>query len=355
MRLTLAFIAVMSLLEDNHLVLGQSLSRLAPRSPIDISRDYRHEGRIDQRVRMKAHHIMNHALYHTRNVDSGSSSSVDSGSNRQGHAALDKAAAPSVDSTAMVANPAPACDKALAALNGIASNPSGIAVCYNVLMLNVSTGVFQADVRLYKIAPPSGDWATLDNSRGKISTGLQYMGADVHTPSITPNTKRDGALQPDITNTDQVKRAAKPPESVKNLTYIGQAHADVLWHLHNVTIQQALVTPMITISGTIANGSVFTTMLSSADASFVSGLFENSVTGNTTAAAAAAEVAAIENAKFVLPGTSLGIFPTGLIITSAWAFIFICVVGYGTFGRIQFREAYRRRVKRGMVSDFRRI
>ena len=112
---------------------------------------------------------------------------------------------------------------------------------------------------------------------------------------------------------------------------------------------------MITLSGTIANGSIVTTMLSSADASFVSGLFQDSMTGNTTAAAAASEVAAAAKAKFVLPGTKLGIFPIGLIITSVWAFLFICVVGYGTFGRIQFREAYRRRVKRGMVSENRTI
>lgn len=114
---------------------------------------------------------------------------------------------------------------------------------------------------------------------------------------------------------------------------------------------------MITLSGTMADGSVLTTMLSSADASFVSGLFQNSMTGNSTAAAAAAlaSLEAARNADFVLPGTTLGIFPTGLIITGAWTFVFLCVVGYGTYGKIQFRESYRRKVKSRMAAGSRTI
>ena len=235
MRLTSASVVLMLLCEETHIALAKSLARVIPRTPIDISHAYRHTGYYDQRVRNDAHNILNHALYHARNVNSAPSSSPAPQSNTRLHTALDKADVPaSGPSTMMMANPAPACDKALTSLNGVASNPSGIAVCYNVLMLNTSTGVFQADVRLYRIAPPSGDWVTLDNSSGKINAGLQYMGANVHTPSITPNRKRDVAMLPDATNEGFNKRTAAPPESVKNLTYIGQAHSDVLPQLNNV-------------------------------------------------------------------------------------------------------------------------
>ena len=121
------------------------------------------------------------------------------------------------------------------------------------------------------------------------------------------------------------------------------------------TFQQALLTPNITLAGRIANGSTLQTQLSSKDASFVSGLFQGSMTGNTTAAAQAAAISAAANAKFVLPGTHLGIFPIGLIITSAWAGIFLSVVAYGTIGRIQFRESYRRRIRRGVAGSTRTI
>ncbi len=119
------------------------------------------------------------------------------------------------------------------------------------------------------------------------------------------------------------------------------------------TFQQALLTPKICLAGGIANGSTLQIQLSSQDASFVSGLFQDSATGNTTAAAHTTAVSAAAEAEFVMPGTSLGIFPVGLIITSAWAGIFISVLAYGTFGRIQFRESYRRRMKRGVAGTTR--
>lgn len=214
--------------------LGKSLARVMPRAGIDIQHAYRHTGYIDQRVRTDAHNILNHQLYHARQVDTPADSSSVLGPNPNGPAPLNKAVTPIASDASKMVNPAPACYKALTALNGIASNPSGIAVCYNVLMLNDTTGVFQADVRLYSIAPPTGDWETLDNSPGKISTGLQYMGADVHTPSITPNRRRDVAPLPDATAEETTKRAVAPPRSVKNLTFIGQAHWDVLPQLNNV-------------------------------------------------------------------------------------------------------------------------
>lgn len=230
------FISVVAILicEQPDLALGKSLVRVMPRPGVDVSHAFRHTGYVDQRVRTDAHNILNHQLYHVRQVGAAPSSSPAAGSNPNGHAPIEKAAVPATNAAAMMANPAPACDKALTALNGVASNPSGIAVCYNVLMLNTSTGIFQADVRLYKIAAPTGDWATMDESPGKINTGLQYMGANVHTPSITPNNKRDvGPLVAEDVE-EVVKRAAAPPQSIKNLTFIGQAHSDVLPQLKNV-------------------------------------------------------------------------------------------------------------------------
>ena len=233
MRLTLATAAVMVLPGAVDMVSGKSLARVMPRPRADIQHDYRHTGYYDQRLRTDAHNILNHQLYHARQVDVPADSTAVLGSNPLGHAPLDKAVVPTASDASRMVNPAPACFKALTALNGVASNPSGIAVCYNVLMLNDTTGVFQADVRLYRIAPPTGDWETLDNGPGKITTGLQYMGADVHTPSITPNRRRDVAPLPDAT-AEMTDRAVAPPQSVKNLTFIGQAHWDVLPQLNNV-------------------------------------------------------------------------------------------------------------------------
>ena len=39
-----------------------------------------------------------------------------------------------------------ACENAMTALNGQASNPSGMAVCYNLPFLDNTTGVFEAEI-----------------------------------------------------------------------------------------------------------------------------------------------------------------------------------------------------------------
>jgi hypothetical protein len=84
---------------------------------------------------------------------------------------------------------------------------------------------------------------------------------------------------------------------------------------------------------------------------FVSGVFEGKSDYAAAAAApTAAAAAAVKAAAFVLPGTTLGIFPTGLVITSIWALVFIAVVGYGTWGRIQFREQFRQRKERALAA-----
>jgi hypothetical protein len=71
---------------------------------------------------------------------------------------------------------------------------------------------------------------------------------------------------------------------------------------------------------------------------------------NITVPDAAAEASPIVSSvsKFILPGTQIMIFPTGLIITGIWTGIFGAAVGFGTFGRYRFRQHYRARVRRAM-------
>jgi hypothetical protein len=54
--------------------------------------------------------------------------------------------------------------------------------------------------------------------------------------------------------------------------------------------------------------------------------------------------------KFVLPGTRIMVFPTGLIITCIWTGLFSLAVGLGTVGRYRFRQHYRRRMELARVS-----
>ena len=97
--------------------------------------------------------------------------------------------------------------------------------------------------------------------------------------------------------------------------------------------------------------STVTTNLTAADTLyFVSGVFA----GDSASGAAAAKTTAIAAAEtlaapYILPGTTFGIFPIGFIVTGAWTVLFVAAVGYGTWGRMQFREMYRGRVKRAIT------
>ena len=94
-----------------------------------------------------------------------------------------------------------------------------------------------------------------------------------------------------------------------------------------------------------------TNLTSSSMIFFVSGVFQGQSTSGAAAAETTAVAAAVAKAvAFTLPGTTLGIFPVGLIITSVWASLFIGAVGYGTWERIQFREQFRQRKVRALAA-----
>lgn len=74
-----------------------------------------------------------------------------------------------------------ACREALTQLPH-STNPSGTCVCYNLPALNNVTGAFEADLRLYQLQAPTGEFAGIPQQN--IQVGLQYNGASVSP--ITP-------------------------------------------------------------------------------------------------------------------------------------------------------------------------
>ena len=104
---------------------------------------------------------------------------------------------------------------------------------------------------------------------------------------------------------------------------------------------RSLLTPTIAFSGMNEKGKALHVDLAKGGAMFVAGVF-----ADHTAATVADGPRG--SAEFQLPGTTLGIFPVGLIITGVWAVLFILTLGMGTINKIRFREAFRRRMKREM-------
>lgn len=91
-----------------------------------------------------------------------------------------------------------------------ASNPSGIAVCYNLPFLSTDSGVFAADLRLYQVSAPQGDWASIG---GNIDVSLMYNGAAVQ---LRNESAEEAAA------TQQASASTDGPQKVQEFHFIGQ-------------------------------------------------------------------------------------------------------------------------------------
>ncbi|KAH8723669.1 hypothetical protein GQ44DRAFT_740895 [Phaeosphaeriaceae sp. PMI808] len=246
-----------------------------------------------------------------------------------------------------------ACMDSLGSLNGKASNPSGIAVCYNVPFLDNSTGVFQAELRMYNVSAPVDPWVGV--TAADVSMTLSYLGATVQNMqgNFTKRDTRNLSWPP--VRTREIKdgllverQNVNTMTEMKVLMYVGRINNNLMGNAMNVQSLRPLLVPQIDLAARnpVSKQDVETTL--SGDASFVNGVFAMSANGPTNidpAAAASASAAVQSAAPFVVPGQDLAFFPTGLVITCVWALGFFMAVGGGTYGRIQFREQYRRRVR----------
>ncbi|KAJ4315229.1 hypothetical protein N0V94_006047 [Neodidymelliopsis sp. IMI 364377] len=255
-----------------------------------------------------------------------------------------------------------ACMQTLGNLNGQASNPSGIAVCYNVPFLDNSTGVFQAELRMYNVSAPVDPWQSV--TAADVSMTLSYLGATVQAMNMN-NTKREVSEAQDRARrnggTLVERQTITGMTELKTLMYVGKINSNLMGPAMTQDALQPLLVPQIDLAARnpTTNADV-TTTLSNKEARFVNGVFAQKADANAPSnadptAAAAATSAVFLAAPFVVPGTALAFFPIGLIVTSIWTGFFILAVGLGTYGRIQFRDQYRRRMNAEKARSVRTI
>ena len=118
-----------------------------------------------------------------------------------------------------------ACSAALVALHGVASNPSGIAACYNILSLDQPTGKFEVDLRLYRISAPMDGWLKLNPS--SVGVGLTYTNATV-SATKAKQAKREDHTQPwfpaqrDEAADIYIRRSTGvPPRRLASMKFVG--------------------------------------------------------------------------------------------------------------------------------------
>lgn len=202
------------------------ISKVIPRIPVDYALMHQ-DAYVAHKHGRRAHPVLNHEAYHQRNVLPTSIVAEPSAT-----AIALPANSPNVKAaTTWDAQTEAACVKSLATMNGQASNPSGMAVCYNVRSFNSTSGAFQADLRLYRIAPPDKVWGSL-KTQG-VNVGLSYNGASV-APSNANKIKRDEEIisWPPIKlskiDTLRLKRAASLPTKLQDMSFVGKVNSDLL-------------------------------------------------------------------------------------------------------------------------------
>ena len=128
-----------------------------------------------------------------------------------------------------------ACSTALIALHGVATNPSGIAACYNIRSLDQSTGIFDIDLRLYRISAPREGWVKLDAS--SVGVGLSYANATVSATKAKKSKRNDWSLpwfpaQKDEAADIFIRRSiGVPPRRLESMTFVGTVDEGLLAEL----------------------------------------------------------------------------------------------------------------------------
>ncbi|CCU77307.1 hypothetical protein BGHDH14_bgh03973 [Blumeria hordei DH14] len=238
-----------------------------------------------------------------------------------------------------------ACTESLGALNGKINNPSGMAVCYNLPFLDNSTGVFEADLRLYMIANPSGGFVNI--AADKVQVGLTYDGATV-TPVNASSLRRrvEDSFLPLASWPQEVAmgiaKRAMTPRLIESYAFIGQINKTLLPTINDQTSLQKVLIPMVSLSALDTTGATINTSLSKDGITFVNGVFSGPfLPTKATLAPPIQTLVVSKDAAFIVPGLNFLIFPIGLVITGLWTIAFVSTIGYGTIRRTQHRDDFR--------------
>lgn len=122
-----------------------------------------------------------------------------------------------------------ACQNALSKVSPSSISPSGMSACYNIRYFDNSTGVFQSELRFYRLAPPAGNWTMLDSKR--MSIGISCKGASLAqgNPDMQKRDGSDGlararALKAPRRNRPTRRSSTSTPQPLQVLQFVGKLH-----------------------------------------------------------------------------------------------------------------------------------
>jgi hypothetical protein len=143
---------------------------------------------------------------------------------------MEKRQAPAPGNSTFDQDTTAACTSKLMTLAPANISPSGMAVCYNIPMLDNSTGVFMADLRVYRVADPTGDFAGVQSQ--DVQASLSYTSATVSENAGTVARRDDGGYSliswPSVRSENKIQKRVVTPVLVKSYSFVGKINADKL-------------------------------------------------------------------------------------------------------------------------------
>lgn len=124
-----------------------------------------------------------------------------------------------------------ACTTALVMLRGLANSPSGMSMCYNLPFLDNSTGVFQADLRLFSIGPATG--AFVGVAPADVNIDVRFAGAQVQPVPVTDLVARPSVaargLPPSWPPSKRgfLAKRAQDPVMAQSFAFVGQINPEL--------------------------------------------------------------------------------------------------------------------------------
>lgn len=117
-----------------------------------------------------------------------------------------------------------ACQSTLSSLRR-SPNPAGSSVCFNLPSLNTDSGVFEADLRLYRVFPPSGRWEGI--SAADIQVLVSFPSAEVD--KVTEEDLMGMGLSGDVYGLQKRQQQQEPdakPELMQSYILVGKIKPD---------------------------------------------------------------------------------------------------------------------------------
>lgn len=221
MRLSIAGLALLIVVDQ--VSAAQAGLSVSWEHVVDVLRSRRSESHIEARSQQDAHTVVHRSLLRQRDVSPSSATITPS------------AKASAVPTSAAIDDPGSwdrtteaACLKGFHDHGDTTSSPSGIAACYNIKYFDDTTGVFQADLRLYRISPATGDWAKI-RSDG-VSIKLSCKGASIATGKMQMGKRDDRSETWSQVQKLRVFRRSTPssPKMLQQMDFYGEIREDLM-------------------------------------------------------------------------------------------------------------------------------